>query len=126
MSFIQNLFGNATETSAEKIQGELAPILIENESVVMAFQVFRDLTVMTTFRLILVDKQGVTGGKREFSSIPYKSIKKFSCETAGFLDGDGEIRIWLTGEPAPLKWELSRSVNIRDVYRYLSHFVLTA
>jgi hypothetical protein len=71
-------------------------------------------------------KQGITGSEQQITSIPWKSIKKFSCETAGFLDGDGELRIWLAGEPLPMKWELSRSVNIREVYAYLSHCVLKA
>ena len=124
MSFIQHLFGNATEVDAVKMQVEFASIMVNGESVAKAFRLFRDLLIMTNHRLIVVNKQGVTGTKQEITSIPWKSIKKFSCENAGLLDGDGELKIWLTGEPNPIKWELSKTINIRDVYAFLSHYVL--
>ena len=99
MSLIQNLFGNATEVDASKMQTEFASILFNEETVTKAFKLFRDLLIMTNHRLIVVNKQGVTGSKQEITSIPWKSIEKFSCENAGFLDGDGELKIWVTGEP---------------------------
>lgn len=124
MSLLQNLFGNATEVDAVKMQTEFATILVNEEAVAKAFKLFRDLLIMTNYRLIVVDKQGITGSKQEITSIPWKSIKKFSCENSGFLDGDGELKIWVTGEPEPMKWELSKAINIRDVYASLSHYVL--
>ena len=99
--------------------------MVNEEAVAKAFKLFRDLLIVTNLRLIVVDKQGLTGTKQEITSIPWKSIKKFSCENAGFLDGDGELKVWLTGEPLPMKWELSKAINIREVYAYLSHYVLT-
>lgn len=124
MSLIQHLFGNATEVDAVKMQSEFSAILINDESVAKAFKLFRDLLIVTNRRLIVVDRQGVTGSKQEITSIPWKSIKKFSCENAGFLEGDGELKIWIAGEPMPMKWELSKAINIREVYGYISHYVL--
>jgi len=125
MSFLQHLFGNATEIDPSAVQAEFQPVMVSEEAVAKAFKLFRDLLIMTNLRLIVVDKQGLTGTKQEITSIPWKSIKKFSCENAGFLDGDGELKVWLTGEPLPMKWELSKAINIREVYAYLSHYVLT-
>lgn len=64
--------------------------MLEGENVEAAFKLVRDLIVFTEKRLILVDKQGITGKKTEFQSIPYKSISRFSVETAGRFDLDSE------------------------------------
>lgn len=126
MGLFQNIMGNVTEFAPEKAQEELRPILLDNENVVKAFRLFRDQLVMTNFRLITLDKQGVTGKKQHLTSVPYKSIKKFSKESAGIFDLDAELRVWLTGEPEPMKWEFSTGVNINEAYQLLSYYVLAA
>ena len=45
-----------------------------------AFKIFRDKWVFTNKRLIMQNTQGITGAKREYHSIPYKSITHFSIE----------------------------------------------
>lgn len=125
MSLIHNLFGNAAEVSQEKIAAEFAPILIDGEKVIKALKLFRDLAVITNLRLIVVDKQGVTGSKQALVSVPWKSVKKFEVETAGLLEGDGELKIWVAGESTPMKWEVSRGVDLRELYRFVSYQVLS-
>jgi hypothetical protein len=120
------MMGNVTEFPVEKAQEEYRQILIEGETVVKAFKLFRDQVVMTNSRLITLNKEGVTGKKQEMISIPYKSIKKFSKESAGLFDLDAELRIWLIGESEPIKWEFSRQVDINQVYMLLSYYVFTA
>lgn len=126
MNLIHNLFGNATEAKVEKVQAEFQAILIDKEEVVKAFKLFRDLLIVTNFRLIAIDKQGVTGSKQNIHSIPWKSVKTFSCETVGLFEGDSELHVSVAGEAAPLKYELGRSVDVREVYRYFSYYVLSA
>ena len=65
------------------------------------FALFGTCLFFTDKRLILVDKQGLTGKKVEYKSIPYKSIKYFSVETAGRFDRDAELKIWVTSRDAP-------------------------
>lgn len=67
-----------------------------------AFKLFRDMMVFTEKRLILVDKQGMTGKKTEYHSIPYKSISHYSIETAGTFDLDAELKIWISSAEEPL------------------------
>ena len=62
------------------------------EQVTLAFSLIRDLIVFTEFRLILVDKQGVTGKKTSYKSLPYRSISRFSVETSGHFDLDAELK----------------------------------
>jgi hypothetical protein len=124
MSIIQNIMGHITEFSVEEAQKEFQSVLSEGESVVKAFRLIRDQVIMTNFRMITVDKQGVMGKKQRLTSIPYKSIKKFSKESAGLFDLDAELQVWLVGEPEPMKWEFSRGVDINQVCAVLNHYIV--
>ena len=116
--------GHASEVSVDKITEEFGPILIEGERIEVAFKLIRDMFVFTNKRLILVNKQGLTGSKVEYQTIPYSSIKKFSKESAGMLDLDAELVIWIAGETVPIKKEFKKGQQINEAYRVLSHFVL--
>ncbi|MDY6975470.1 MAG: PH domain-containing protein [Pseudomonadota bacterium] len=109
MGLFDTIMGNASETSASEVQEELTPILAANETVTSAFKLVRDLSVFTNKRLILIDKQGLTGRKVNYHSIPYKSITQFIVETAGHFDTDAELKIWLSGKADPIEIELSAS-----------------
>jgi len=77
------LIGNASEIDAAKIEADFAQVLSSGEKIEKAYQLLRDLFVFTNKRLILVDKQGLTGSKVEYHSLPYKSITHFSVEMPG-------------------------------------------
>jgi len=125
MGILDGLLGNASEVTIEKLQEEFEPILVEGESLEQAFKIIRDLIVFTNKRLILVDKQGVTGKKREYLSIPYKTIRKFSKEGSGFLDLEAELKIWLSGESEPIVKEFGKDSNINEAYLLLSKYILS-
>lgn len=55
------ILGNATDVNHEEVKQELANVLIEGEKIDLAFKLVRDLIVFTEYRLIIVDKQGLTG-----------------------------------------------------------------
>ncbi|MEY4327300.1 MAG: hypothetical protein RIS24_3471, partial [Verrucomicrobiota bacterium] len=52
---------NASEVDIAKIQAELEPVLVPGETIGRGFKVFRDLFIFTDHRLILIDRQGITG-----------------------------------------------------------------
>ena len=79
------------------------------ENVELAFSLIRDLIVFTDKRLILVDKQGVTGKKTAYKSYPYRSISRFSVETAGHFDLDAELKIWVSSAEEPAETLTFRS-----------------
>lgn len=124
MGLFNAIMGNASEVSVEKISQEFQPILINGEHIEKAFKLVRDMFVFTNKRLILVDKQGLTGSKAEYQSIPYSSIKKFSKESAGLLDLDAELKIWIAGESMPIKKQFGKDNNINEVYQILSQHIL--
>lgn len=121
---LQGLFGNAREVDVRSLQKDLDAILIENEQVVRGFRIIRDYFVFTNHRLILIDKQGFTGKKAEYHSIPYKSISHFSVETAGTFDMDAELKIYISGNMNPFQREFKKGTDIRGVQKTLAEFVL--
>lgn len=125
MGLLSGLLGNASEVSGERLEKLFDEILIENEQIEKAYQLIRDIFVFTNKRLILVDKQGVTGKKIEFLSIPYSKITKFSKESAGHFDLDAELKLWVGSDPMPIAKEFRRTVNINEVYAVLSKYVLS-
>ncbi|MFP4394210.1 MAG: PH domain-containing protein [Anaerolineales bacterium] len=124
MGFLGGLLGNASEIDAKALHKELAPLLIDNERIERAFRIIRDLFVFTDKRLILVDKQGLTGKKTAYHSIPYQSIRHFAVETAGRFDMDAEMRIWIADIPMPFEYEFKKGTDIIGVQKSLAQYVL--
>lgn len=124
MGFINHLLGNATEVDLDEIRQEFDAILVPDEELETAFRIFRDKWVFTNKRLIMLDVQGVTGSKREYHSIPYKSINHFSVETAGTLDDDCEMKLWIKGCAEPIKKEFKRSIDVKGLSKVLAAHVM--
>lgn len=124
MGLLQKLAGNAQQVSVESVQQEIQPLLTEGEKVEIAFKLWRDQIIFTNKRLITIDKQGVTAKKVDYRSIPYSKIVQFSKESAGVLDLDAELKIWVASLAEPLKFEFSKDAPINDVYALLSEKVL--
>ncbi len=124
MGLLNGILGHAGEVSIEKLQEEFQPILVDGEELEKAFKVIRDMWVFTNKRLILVDKQGVTGKKVEYQTIPYHSIVRFSKESTGLFDLDAELKIWLTGTSEPIVKEFSKKTNVNEVYQLISKYLL--
>lgn len=120
MGLIDTLLGHASEKNLDKIAEDFAPLLAPGESVQRAFGLIRDLIVFTDRRLILTNKQGVTGSKVEYLSVPYRSIVMFSIETAGHFDMEAELRIWVSGQATPIERSLGRDAGARDIVALLA------
>ncbi|MDJ0837978.1 MAG: PH domain-containing protein [Acidobacteriota bacterium] len=124
MGLLSGLLGNASEIDASKIEKQFELVLVQGERVEKAYKLIRDLLVFTNKRLVLVDKQGLTGKKQQFTSIPYKSIVRFSKETSGHFDLDAEIKIWLSSTDEPISLEFKKNKNVHEIYLVLSGYVL--
>ncbi len=124
MGILSGLLGNASEVDPQTVQAEFAAVLIEGEIVEKAYQLIRDKFVFTNRRLIFVNRQGLAGNKVDYASIPYRSIVRFSVETAGALDLDAELKIWVTGGAAPYQLQFNKKLSIYDVQKVLAGYVL--
>jgi len=124
MGFLNSILGNASEVNIVEIQSEYEMILAPSEKIEKAYKLLRDMFIFTDKRLILVDKQGITGKKSEYHSIPYRSITHFSIETAGNFDLDAELKIWISGTQVPVEKKFNKSLNIYEVQRVLAMYIL--
>ena len=124
MGLFSGLIGNASEVDDADLEKVLVNTLIEGEQVEKAYKVVRDMFIFTNKRLILIDKQGMTGSKMEMISIAYSKITKFSKESAGHFDLDAELKIWVGSDPTPISKDFKAGDNINDVYRIISQYSL--
>ncbi len=124
MGLLDGLLGNASEIEVSQIEAEFEQVMSSGERIEKAYQLIRDLFVFTNKRLILVDKQGLTGNKVEYHSLPYRNITHFSIETAGHFDLDAELNIWICGSSMPIQKRFNKQLNIYHVQSILAGYVL--
>ncbi|WP_026708591.1 PH domain-containing protein [Flavobacterium frigidarium] len=125
MGLFSAILGNAGSVSQDQLLKQYGQLLIEGEEIELGFKLIRDTFIFTTKRLILVDKQGLTASKTEYKSVSYKSITRFSIETAGTFDLDAELKIWVSSELQPsIRKQFNKSVNVYEVQKVLAHHVL--
>ncbi|RIW17174.1 PH domain-containing protein [Algoriphagus lacus] len=125
MGLFSALLGNAGAVSQEELVKKYGQLLTEGEEVELGFKLIRDTFIFTNKRMILVDVQGLTGSKTEYKSVTYKSITRFSIETAGTFDLDAELKIWISSEVEPsIRKQFNKSVNVYEVQRLLAFHVL--
>ena len=102
---------------------ELAPLLVPGEELHLAFKGIRDSVVFTNRRLISINVQGITGKKRDYTSLPLNKIQAWSVETAGTFDLDSELDLWFSGL-GRVRLEFKGSVDIRHIGQLIGHHVL--
>jgi hypothetical protein len=99
------------------------PMLVDDESVFAAFKSLRDQVIFTNRRVIAVNTQGVTGKKKDFTSLPYSKIQAFSVETAGLLGIDTEMILWFSGL-GQVKFEFKGSFDIKAFNKIIGRYIL--
>lgn len=124
MGIFNAILGNASEVNIQDVAKEFEPILIDGEAIEKAYKLIKDMFIFTNKRLILVEKQ-LVGTKVDYMSIPYTNIIKFSKESAGILDLDAELKIWVKDLELPIKKQFGKGGNnINEVYKILSQHIL--
>ncbi|MDU1412748.1 MAG: PH domain-containing protein [Clostridium sp.] len=109
------------------VSESLKPFISKNENIAFAVKTVRDVAVFTDKRILVADKQGVTGKKVEYYSIPYKNIVTYAVETAGTFDLDSEIKLVLSGGlKIELKFFKSKNMDqcLLRVYDLINSFVI--
>lgn len=97
----------------------VSELLIDGEEVVASFKSMRDGVVFTNKRIIAVNVQGLTGSKKDFTSLPYKNIVAYSVETSGTLDLDSELEIYFSAL-GKVKFEFTGRTNIVEISKLIS------
>jgi hypothetical protein len=122
MGLLSGLLGNAAEAEVADVEKHLERILADDERVERAFQLVRDLIIFTNRRLMFVDRQGMTGKKTTYHSIPYRAITNFAVETAGHFDLESELKVWISGQPHPVQKTFARGNTIFEVQKALATY----
>lgn len=110
-------------TDAQTVKNDIASILINDETIVAAFESVRDRVVFTNCRIIAVNVQGITGTKIAYTSIPYKSVQCFAVETAGTFDRDCELELHVTGL-GKVHFEFTSATEILQIAQVIGFYVL--
>lgn len=106
-----------------KAPQEVYEILVNGEEIEAAYKTVRDVAVITNKRIIIADKQGITGKKVEVYTIPFKSIVMYSSENAhGILDFNSEIELWT--RVGKFKLNLKKGIDIRKLDKIIGENIL--
>ena len=74
MGIFSALLGNAGAVSRDELKKQYEKLLIEGEIIELGFKLIRDTFIFTNKRLILIDKQGITGSKVDTNRSPIKVL----------------------------------------------------
>lgn len=98
-------------------------LLLDDEQVMMSFRGIRDMVVFTSKRIIALDVQGMTGKKKDYTSLPYNKVQSWSVETAGTFDLDAELDLWFSGM-GRVRFEFAGNVDVAYLSKLIAHYVL--
>ena len=101
----------------------IAPLFVPDEIFIGEYQAIRDYIIFTHKRAIAVNVQGVTGKKKDFTTLPYSKIQLFSVETAGILDLDSELDLYYSGIGL-VKFEFTGESDIVNIARIIGKYLL--
>ena len=101
----------------------IAPMFVPGEQIIQSFRSMRDGVVFTTKRIFAINVQGLTGKKKDFTSLPYSKIQAYSVETAGVLDLDSELELWFSGM-GKVKFEFVSKADVSSICRMISEQIL--
>ena len=110
-------------TVIEEVNKLAMELLIENEQILACFSSMRDQLLFTNGRIIAMNVQGITGAKIDFTSIPYSKIQMYSVETAGAIDFDSELTVWVSGM-GEFKFEFTTGSDVVGICKMISRYIL--
>lgn len=106
-----------------KVPKEVLELLVQGENVVEYYSALRDYVVFTNKRIIACNVQGMTGQKKDFSSLPYSKMQAFSIESAGTFDMDSELTVCYSGLGS-IKFDFSANSNVKEIGRTIATYIL--
>lgn len=121
-------FNNASFLKLRPVEDQafadlLSPTFVHGEKIISTFKGVRDGVVFTNKRIIAINIQGLTGKKKDYTSLPYSKIQAFSVETAGVFDIDSELELWFSGM-GKVKFEFVSRADVSEICKMISENVL--
>jgi len=116
-------FVKLSKTNNNTYASAISGILIDGEEIVSTYQSMRDGVVFTNKRIVAINVQGITGKKKDFTSLPYSKIQAYSIETSGVFDLDSELILWFSGL-GQIKLEFTSGSNVSQICKHISEQIL--
>lgn len=123
IDFANPSFVKLNQCDDSEAVAQVAALLIDDESVFAGFKGIRDMVIFTNRRIIAVNVQGLTGKKKDYTSLPYSKISAFSFESAGTFDRDAEMEIWMSGL-GKVRFEFGRGFDVPAFSRLIGKYIL--
>lgn len=123
IDFKNGTFVKLKQINPSDIEKNVAPLLINGEQILSAYKAMRDFCVFTNKRVISVNVQGLTGTKKDYTSLPYSKVSAYSIETAGTFDLDSELEMYFSGL-GKVRFEFSGASDIVKIGKIVSEYVL--
>lgn len=123
IDFTNGTFVKLKQVKPDSVIKNIHPLLIKGEDIIGVYKGIRDYCVFTNKRVISVNVQGVTGKKKDYTSLPYSKISAYSVETAGVIDLDSELEMYFSGL-GKVKFEFTGRSDIVQIGQIISSYVL--
>lgn len=98
-------------------------LLVGDEFILSAYRSVCNGVVFTNKRIIAINIQGITGKKKDCTSIPYSKIASFSLESAGIFDHDSELQIFISGL-GKVSFEFTQPTDVKEICKTISSCAL--
>ena len=119
----EGFFARLKEVNSNEFAKLIGGMLLGDEEIIGSYQSVRDGVVFTNKRIVAINIQGLTGKKKDITSIPYSKISTFSVETAGVFDLDAELEIYMSGV-GKVKFQFTGSTDVGKIYQLISKYTL--
>ena len=103
-------------------QADVMPLFVRGEQFIAEYQSIRDYVVFTDKRIIAVNVQGITGKKKDFSTLPYSKIQAYSVETSGVFDLDAELELYFSSL-GQVTFEFSAGSDVLEIQRAIAEHI---
>ncbi len=107
----------------DKYKKKAKDLIVPGEEVLGSYKAVRDGVVFTTKRIIIINVQGLSGKKIDYTSIPYAKFNAYSIETSGVFDMDAELNIYVSGM-GMLTFEFRGRSDIREISKFISQAII--
>lgn len=98
-------------------------LLIEDENLFATFKGIRDMVIFSNRRVISVNVQGLTGKKKDYTSLPYSKIQAYSVESAGTFDRDTELELYFSGL-GKVRFEFDVRFDVKEFSKFIGRYIL--
>lgn len=125
MGILKGLLGGSEELSVKELTADFKSLLFQEEIIEKGYKIDENYFILTDFRILMVDRQGVTGKKLEVHSLPYKNIIQFIIIVdEGNASGMAELKLYLAGSSGYVVKEFNKKIDIYDLQKRIAYHVL--